>query len=257
MGLWIPSGLSSSEEPPTPPLPDIVTWTSGTDEQIIAMLEAHYQGILDIHDYWSVGDARNITLSAMSAAYNEQAQTQQSFDFVLTHAGGKYLADGVTECAFQVDQRYCFNTSNRMNATAINKKGWGGSIMRSWCNDTYYNAIPSSIRGIFKQFINQTGTGNGSTSGVENTIDYFALRAEVEIFGSTTYSVSGEGSQIKWYETVANRNKYVNGSLGSWWLRSPRSGNTKQFCQAAYVAGYQNSCDNANNAKGTAPFGVI
>ena len=56
------------------------------------------------------------------------------------------------------------------------------------------------------------------------------LLSEVEIFGSTTYSFAGEGSQYAWYKAGNTKVKKVNGSAGSWWERSPYSGGTTYFC---------------------------
>ena len=38
-----------------------VTWANGSNAEIKAMIDAHYAGKLDIHDYWAVGDQRLIT----------------------------------------------------------------------------------------------------------------------------------------------------------------------------------------------------
>jgi len=47
----------------------IVSFASGTDQELADMLAAHYAGDIDIHDYWSVGDTRTVSLSAMDATY--------------------------------------------------------------------------------------------------------------------------------------------------------------------------------------------
>ena len=245
-------------------MPTIITWSGGTDEEIVAMLQAHYDGLLDIHDYWSVGDERTISLSAMSA-YSPLTDTHvaQDVTFVLTNVGGKYLSDGVTECAFQVDQKDCLKEKGYLHSTSNNI--WATvCARRPWCNDTYYNSIPSTIRPIFKQFINQTGNADGGTSwassGVVDTIDYFSLRAEIEILGTTSKSVSGEGSQVDYYKTSSNREKQINGQSSTddyYWGRSP-SYNTYNrvvcFCSSLGGTIYQNS---PTWARGIAPFGVI
>ena len=58
---------------PEPPL-KIVTFADGTDEEIAAMLEAHYAGDIDIEDYWNVGDTRKIHLNGI-ASPNENGYT--------------------------------------------------------------------------------------------------------------------------------------------------------------------------------------
>lgn len=210
----------------------IVSWANGSDAEVAAMLQAHYDGLIDIHDYWSVGDERVVNLSAMAATGVGETHAAQSVTLVLSNVGGKYLADGVTECAFQWDQKNSLLEIGYMNSSNTSQGGWKDCLRRAWCNNVYYNAIPATLRPIFKQHINQSGLGGGSSSGVEDTTDYIALRAEIEIYGSTTYSVAGEGSQLTYYQTTSNRIKNLGdaGSASSWWERSPRSGSAAPFC---------------------------
>ena len=59
------------------------------------------------------------------------------------------------------------------------------------------------------------------------------LFSEIEIFGSTTYSKAGEGSQYSYFATAANRIKYLSNGAGSaswWWERSPSGSNSSHFC---------------------------
>ena len=59
------------------------------------------------------------------------------------------------------------------------------------------------------------------------------LFSEIEIFGSTTYSKAGEGSQYSYFATAANRIKYLSNGSGSanwWWERSPDGGDSSYFC---------------------------
>jgi hypothetical protein len=114
--------------------------------------------------------------------------------------------------------------------------------------------LPVNLAPIFKQFENKTSAGNKSTV-INTDVDWFALPSEIEIFGSTTYSASGEGTQFTWYETAANRIKKVDGSARSWWERSPYTSNTANFC---LVDGGGSAYDNGASATlGLAPFGCI
>lgn len=144
-----------------------------------------------------------------------------------------------------------------MNSSNTNSGGWKNSARRTWCNSVFKNAIPAALRSIFKPFINKSGTGGSSTSGTEDTTDTFALPAEIEVFGSTTYSVAGEGSQFQWYKTAANRVKKCgdSGSAYYWWERSPYSGDTTYFCfvYSDGTAYYYT----ASNGSLIAPFGCI
>ena len=146
-----------------------------------------------------------------------------------------------------------------MNSSNTNSGSWNGSARRTWCNNVFRNAIPSTLRAIFKQFKTVTAqTYNGSTN--QTSVDYFALPAEKEIFGSRTYSNETEFNalfQFDYYKTTSNRVKKLGktGTASYWWERSPNYNDSTYFCCV-------NSNGNANyyyasNTFGLAPFGCI
>lgn len=239
----------------------IVSWASGTDAELKKMLDAHYAGKIDIHDYWSVGDERTVSLSAMAATGVGESHVAQNVTIVLTHAGGKTLADGTTECAFQWDLKNFLangtsNESGYMNSSNTNVGGWKNCARRNWCNSTFYNSIAAGFRALLKQFINKTSAGSRSAT-IEETTDWTALRAEIEVFGTASYSKAGEGSQVKYYETSANRVKKAgnSGSASNWWERSPYYSDSEFFCRVTTSA--FSDAAGAGSTLGIAPFGCI
>lgn len=239
----------------------IVTWANGTDEQIAAMLDAHYAGKINIHDYWKVGDERTVHLSAMGAGAVGETHVAQNVTMVLMNAGGKTLVEpinGVSECAFIVGQKNCLIQTGYMNPTDTNSGGWNSSKRRTWCNDTYHNALPAAFKALFKQFNNVTANGNTATSVI--SADYFALPSEEEVFGSTKYAngtAEANNTQFDYYKTSANRAKKNenSGNVQHWWERSPSSVNSVFFCYCD-VNG-SNNHGFASNMSGIAPFGCI
>ena len=246
---------------------NIVSWADGTDEQIVAMVNAADEGKINLADYWSVGDERQVTLSAMSATGVGESHVEQTVTFVLMNAGGKTLANatpsGRTECSFIVGMKNGLANgttaeSGYMNASNTNSGGWEACARRTWCNDVFRNAIPSTLRDIFKQHLNVTADGISSTTATST--DYFALPAEKEIFGSNTQANSKAETgltQFEYYTTSANRvkTKGDSGSAYYWWERSPVSGNSSNFCyvsSAGNASGYRASDTNL-----LSPFGVI
>lgn len=232
-----------------------VTWASGTDTEIANMVEAADAGIISLSDYWTVGDVRSISLSAMSATGVGESHSAQKAEFVLMNKGGKTLASGTT-CSFIVGMKNCLATTGYMNSSDTNSGGWNSCKRRTWCNSVFYNAIPTALRPIFKQFKNVTASG-ASTSTTTST-DYFALPSEKEVFGSVTYANStaeSSNSQFEWYKTSSNRVKKVNGSANSWWGRSPYSGTSAGFCRV-YSDGSA-SANYASDTFGISPFGCI
>lgn len=232
-----------------------VTWASGTDTEIADMVEAADAGIISLSDYWTVGDVRSISLSAMSATGVGESHSAQKAEFVLMNKGGKTLENGKT-CSFIVGMKNCLATKGYMNSSDTNSGGWNSCKRRTWCNSVFYNAIPTALRPIFKQFKNVTASG-ASTSTTTST-DYFALPSEKEVFGSVTYANStaeSSNSQFEWYKTSSNRVKKVNGSANLWWERSPVSGYSDSFCVVG--SGGSAATNTASNTYGISPFGCI
>lgn len=247
----------------------IVSWADGTDEQIAAMVAALDDGTISIEDTgWAVGDERKVTLAAMAATGVGETHVEQTVTLVLMDSQHytltKATAGGDTKDHFVVGMKNMLaNGTTReggyMNSSNTNSGSWSGCARRAWCNDVFRAAIPETLRGCFKQFKVPTATTHNGYS-VTETDDYFALFAEKEIFGSRTYSNTTEAnalSQIKWYETAANRIKKDGdaGSAGRWWERSPFSDGDGSFCGvssagAAYSGG-------ASYDYGLAPFGCI
>lgn len=237
---------------------DIVTWAAGTDEQIVAMIAAADKGLINLADYWSVGDERQVTLSAMGATGVGESHAEQTVTMVLMHQGLYQLVGGGT-CNFIVGQKNGFATRGYMNSLDTNDGSWDGCARRTWCNEVYYNAIPDTLRPIFKKFKTVTAeTYNGSTN--KTSEDYFALAAEKEIFGTCNNSNSTEASaltQFDYYKTEANRIKKQgdNGSNYSWWMRSPYINGSSDFC-LVYANGTVNSYGASHNRL-VAPFGCV
>ena len=240
-----------------------VTWAGGTDEEIVAMVEAADQGVINLSDYWAVGDIRTVQLSAMSATGVGESHAAQQVDLVLMHAGGYDLnaavASGRTKCSFVVGLKDSLAEAGYMNSSNTNSGSWNGSARRTWCNNVFRNAIPSTLRAIFKQFKTVTAqTYNGSTN--QTSVDYFALPAEREIFDARNYCNQTEYNalfQFDYYKTASNRVKKLGktGRASDWCERSPYYSGSTYFC-------FVNSNGSANRgnaygSSGLAPFGCI
>ena len=235
----------------------IVTWAGGTDAEIANMVAAADAGVINLQDYWAVGQERSVSLAAMAATGVGESHSAQNVTMVLMNKGGKTLANGKT-CSFIVGLKNGLATTGYMNSTNTNSGGWESCARRTWCNNVFRNAIPSALRGIFKQHKNVTA--NGSSTGTTTSTDYFALPAEKEVFGSVTYAnATAETSltQFEYYKTTANRVKNAgdSGSASGWWERSPNSGNSTRFC-SVYSGGSAGG-NNAGYAHLLAPFGCI
>lgn len=144
----------------------------------------------------------------------------------------------------------CFATTYVMNSSHTNSGGWKSSVMRTSTMATMKGYLPTAWQTAIKPVNKASGTGGGSSSGTETASDSCFLLAEIEIFGSTIYSVSGEGTQYAYYKAGNSRVKNRSGTAYGWWERSPRSGSSNTFCMA-FSGGSANG-DGAAYSRGVA-----
>ena len=135
-----------------------------------------------------------------------------------------------------------------MNSSNTNSGGWESCAMRTSNMATYLSQLTSAWQSVVKQVNKLSSAGSQSTT-IKTTADKLFLLSEVEIFGSATYSVSGEGSQYAYYKAGNSKVKNVNGSAHYWWERSPYASDTTNFCIV-------NSYGNANYSSASNSYGV-
>lgn len=200
----------------------IVTFADGTDAEIAKMIQAHYNDKINIADYWAVGDTRSVSLSAMSATGVGESHRAQDVQFVIgdfEHDDLTTPINGHSKAAVTLLQKDCLmdasnasnpvngehNTENGyMNSTHTNTGGWKDCARRTWCNNVYFKALPTIWQSMVKTVNKKTSVGR-EQSTIETVQDKIFLAAEIEIFGSTTYSYAGEGTQYQYYKNaIAN-----------------------------------------------------
>lgn len=217
--MTIPKGL-----PPIGTALNDMTW-----EQIQTISDAGKTA-----DYFNVGDTKNITLDGVS--YPVQ---------IIGFNHDTLTSGGTASITFQLVD--CLNTIYQMNDSNTNVGGWKSSAMRTRM-DTFFSQLPSDLQSVIKPVNKLVSIGN-KTSTIETVSDKLFLLSEVEIFGSTTSSFAGEGSQYDWYKAGNTKVKKVNGSANGWLERSPSRGDTSTFCSV-----YSNG--NANHDFAISSLGV-
>lgn len=251
----------------------IVTFAGGTDAEIAKMIQAHYNNKINIADYWAVGDTRSVSLSAMSATGVGESHRAQDVQFVIgdfDHDDLTTAINGHSKAAVTLLQKDCLmdasnasnpvkgssNTENGyMNRKSTNVDGWKSCARRTWCNNVFFSALPSTWQSMVKTVNKKVSVGNGSST-IETVQDKIFLAAEIEIFNSTTHSFPGEGTQYQYYKNAsANRYKmpkWTSSYLSNvYWERSPYSGSSANFCYVRNdgTAGF----NTANGTNGVAP----
>lgn len=255
------------------PVPTIKPWATATDAEIADMLTAHYNGLIDLstEEGWEVGSKRSIALSAMSATGVSESHHADSYDFVIIghkHDDLTTPINGITKAAItvQLDRilytdttSETYSSSDRnaahefgyMNNTNTNVGGWTSCARRTWCNNVFFGALPATTQSMIKNVDKKTSAGNTSST-INTDSDKAFLLSEIEIFGTTSYSASGEGSQYQYFTTASNIYKkpsedtYVS---AYWWGRSPNVSNASSFCNVR-----RNGNANGNSASGA--FGL-
>lgn len=137
---------------------------------------------------------------------------------------------GITFCCKDIFYNEAMNTS------ATNIGGWQQCKIRQTLSNLEENLYPDGAgkfqydwRPFIKSVNKKTSVGN-SLEDIETTEDKLFLLSEVEVFGSITYSVPGEGMQYAYYKAGNSKVKEMQGSAYYWWERSPGSGGSSRFC---------------------------
>lgn len=179
-----------------------------------------------VHRKVSVGD--QVTLSLNGTNYTFDVIGFNHDTLTDTAAYGEETATGKAGITFQMHD--LFATTYVMNGSSTNSGGWKNSAMRTSTMAIMKGYLPDDWKAIIKPVNKVSGIGGGYSSGTETVSDSCFLLAEIEIFGSTTYSFSGEGTQYAYYKAGNSKVKYKGGSACPWWERSPRSRYSDYFC---------------------------
>lgn len=240
-----------------------VTYTSGLSDIDPAMLTMFSQAISNNADITSetntvyvdyksthvkIDVANQVTIALNGTNYTFDVIGFNHDTLTTSTAYGAATKTGKAGITFQMHD--LFATTYQMNSSNTNSGGWKSSAMRTSTMATMKGYLPAAWQTAIKPVNKASGTGGGSSSGTETVSDSCFLLAEIEIFGSISYSISGEGTQYAYYKAGNSKAKKKGGSASGWWERSPRSGNSNLFC-SVYSGGSANST-NADYSRGVA-----
>ena len=273
--LVIEDGKLKKYKPPY----EIVSQATGTDEQIVAMVQAADDGLIDLTEYQAVGDERDVELSAITSYPSGLSDTHaaQTITMVLVASDTK-ASDNTNPCykyqyvtatsgrtypSFIIHMKNLLANYGMMNSSNTNSGSWKSCPRRTWCNSYFKPAFESGLLPAIKAVKVRTidvyngssmqETGTGTDAG-----DYFFLPTEKEIQGSRSYSNTTEASEFpQWqhYSTASNKIKQRSGSNYHWWLRSPFPSRSHDFCYV-YSDGSANY-NLAGNNTGLAVAGCV
>ena len=199
----------------------------------------------DIHRKVSIGDRVTLSLNGTNYAFDIIGFNHDTLTD--TEAYGEKTATGKAGITFQMHD--LFATLYEMNSTDTNSGGWKISAMRTSTMPIMKGYLPSAWQTAIKPVNKASGVG-GNSSGTETVSDSCFLLSEIEVFGRTKHSVSGEGTQYAYYKAGNSKLKNRGDRPYQWWERSPKSSESTIFC---IVSGFDTaSYTNATNGSGVA-----
>lgn len=185
---------------------------------------------------WVVGSSKTMTINGASYQVDIIGKNHDT-----------YTAGGTAPLTFQLHD--CYADTKQMNSSDTNSGGWTSCAMRSTHLPAILSKMPTEVKNGIREVNKLTSAGNKSST-INTTADKLFLLSEIEIFGSTGWSMAGEGTQYDYYKAGNSKVKNRNGSAASWWERSPHGSNSTRFCMVVSSGGVGR--DNASLAHGVA-----
>lgn len=166
-------------------------------------------------------------------AGNQKAMAINSTEYLIDIIGkthDTYASGGTAPLTFQLHD--CYETSYRMNAGSSNSIGWTNCEMRSTRLPAILELMPDDVKTAIRE-VNKLTSAGSQSSDIVTTADKLFLLSEIEVFGSTKYSVDGEGTQYDYYAAGGSKIKNQGGTEEFWWERSPRKDSDSYFCRVS------------------------
>ena len=165
---------------------------------------------------WVVGNSKTMTINGASYQVDIIGKNHDT-----------YASGGKAPLTFQLHD--CYGETKKMNSSNTNNGGWTSCAMRSTHLPAILALMPTEVQNGIREVNKLTSAGNGSNT-INTTADKLFLLSEIEIFGSVSYSKSGEGTQYDYYKAGNSKVKKFNGSAYYWWERSPYGSGSANFC---------------------------
>lgn len=136
----------------------LATWGGGSDEEIVQILEMHYNGQINIKDYWSVGDVRLTSMSSVARYYSTKTNrtifpgfATQTLELVIIGINHDNLTteQGVrTKAAITVQTRHCLKITDNNSGYS----GDGGGMYDCFASDD----IDSTLEEFGNEYVDKS-----------------------------------------------------------------------------------------------------
>ena len=207
-------------------------FANNTWEQIIAACHNN-----EVPETWKVAGQKSMTINGK--------------DYLIDIIGKNHddYSDGSGKAPLTFQMHDCYGERKNMNSSNTNNGGWTSCAMRSTHLPAILALMPTEVQNGIREVNKLTSAGSQSAT-INTTADKLFLLSEIEIFGSVSYSKSGEGTQYDYYKAGNSKVKKSNVSANSWWERSPHGSTSTPFC-CVYIKG-DATYGYASNAYGVA-----
>ena len=207
-------------------------FANNTWEQIIAACHNN-----EVPDTWKVADHKPMTIGGS--------------DYLIDIIGKNHddYSDGSGKAPLTFQLHDCYNIAKAMHSTGSNTMGWEKCSMRVEHLPTILKQMPADVQSGIRE-VNKISKNGGKKTLLVTTKDSLFLLSEVEVFGSSSNSLSGEGTQYDYYKAGNSTVKNFNGSAYDWWERSPSTGSTRYYCVVKSTGSSINA--NSNTIRGVA-----
>ena len=202
------------------------------DNDWSVIIAACHSGI--VPDSWAVGSSKMTIIGGMNYRIDIIGKNHDT-----------YTAGGKAPLTFQLHD--CYADKKAMNSSDTNSGGWKKSAMRTTHLPAILARMPTEVQNGIREVKKRT-----YSSTINTTNDKLFLLSEIEIFGSVSYSNSGEGTQYDYYK--AGNSKVKSNTSGGvyWWERSPYAETIMGFCG---VSRNGHADSNSAGAAGGVAFG--
>lgn len=203
-------------------------FANNTWEQIIAACHNNA-----VPETWKVADQKPMTIAGS--------------DYLIDIIGKNHddYADGSGKAPMTFQLHDCYKIAKAMHSTAANTMGWTQCSMRVEHLPIILKQMPADVQSGIRE-VNKISSSGGKKPSLETTKDNLFLLSEVEVFGSSSNSLSGEGTQYDYYKAGNSTVKNFNGNAYDWWERSPTANSTRYYCNVKRTGSSVNSSANVN-----------
>ena len=187
-------------------------FANNTWEQIIAACHNN-----EVPDTWEVADHKPMTINGVDYQIDIIGKNHDDY------------SDGSGKAPLTFQLHDCYADTKQMNSSYTNSGGWTSCAMRSIHLPAILSKMPTEVQNGIREVNKLTSAGSQSAT-INTTADKLFLLSEIEIFGSVSYSKSGEGTQYDYYGAGNSPLKYYKGRAYGWGTRSPHRSNSVEFC---------------------------